>query len=588
MPADRHRHRETINTPYNDDRTRAANDLKCYMRGCVESQECAICQEPLQTEKTFSCLPCGHVYHKACIDGWIKVRIDKGRTPRCPDCRARFSKEQAKEYDCTERDLAIERMDANHILLEAADSGWAELVISSLEKNPKLLYSRDRQGSTPLHLAANNGHTDIVHHLVTAEAEALHRVNKEADTALHLAAKNGHTSVVRLLLKHGAQVNEQNSRGETPLHLAAYNRHQTSVNVIVMVADVNVDALNSHNETPLYRAVAGQESAGPSLSELVTQLVHSGANVNHRAPGGSTPLYVATDRGHTDVVRTLVGLGADVNLRTDEQDSPLHAAAKYGYIDICKELLLRGALVTWPRRDSHTPLSLAAFNNNIRVATLLLLAGADPNTIDPTGKSLLFLASESGDTELVQQLLLTGASIGLAPDGPHGVAIQKGHTEVVELLEIYVKKRKGTPPMLWQLICENLLPLGTTTAYAVLLMNGEENRPREIFLGIVVPTKEGFNWFEAPGNDNMVYEYFEGQSGDGPLVLRFFTKHDDNQFAASVDSLGVALLDRGLHMRSQVDSFGRHVIAIYREHIKPTTMWWDENVMIEYESADTN
>ena len=221
----------------------------------------------------------------------------------------------------------------------------------------------------------------------------------------------------------------------------------------------------------------------------------------------------------------------------------------------------------------------------------LLLADADPNTFDPTGKSLLFFASESGNIELVQQLLLAGASISLAPGGPHGVAVQKGHTEVVELLEIYVKKRKGTPPMLWQLICENLLPLGTTTAYAVLLMNGEETRPREIFLGTVVPSKEGFNWFEAPAihknNDNMVYEYFEGQSGDGPLVLRF-TKHDDNQFAASVNSLGVALLDRGLHMRSQVDSFGRHVIAIYREHIKPTTMWRDKNVMIEYESADTN
>jgi hypothetical protein len=264
MPADRHRHRAFINTiinkAYNGDRTRAAkvaNDLKCYMRGCVESQECVICQEPLQTEdkpKTFSCLPCGHVYHKECINDSIKVEIESRQMPKCPHCRATFSKKQAKEYDCTERDSAIERMDANHILLDAADSGWAELVISSLKKNPNLSYS-DRQGNTPLHLAANNGHTDIVHHLVTAKAETLHRVNQRGDTALHLAAKNGHTSVVRLLLKHGAQVNEQNSRGETPLHLAAYNRHQISVNVIVMVADVNVDALNSHNETPLYRAV---------------------------------------------------------------------------------------------------------------------------------------------------------------------------------------------------------------------------------------------------------------------------------------------------------------------------------------------
>ena len=163
----------TIATAYNRDRTRSAKvaeDLKCYMRGCVESQECAICKGPFKevprkdqegTRKTFSCLPCGHVYHKECIDDWIKVQIESRRMPRCPDCRATFSKKQAKEYDCTERDSAIERMDANHILLDAADSGWAELVISSLKKNPNLSYS-DRQGNTPLHLAANNGHTSIV------------------------------------------------------------------------------------------------------------------------------------------------------------------------------------------------------------------------------------------------------------------------------------------------------------------------------------------------------------------------------------------------------------------------------------------
>ena len=47
---------------------------------------------------------------------------------------------------------------------------------------------------------------------------------------------------------------------------------------------------------------------------------------------------------------------------------------------------------------------------------------------------------------------------------PPAVAVQKGHTEVVELLEIYLK-----PQMLWQLICENLLPLGPDwTPYTVL------------------------------------------------------------------------------------------------------------------------
>ena len=64
----------------------------------------------------------------------------------------------------------------------------------------------------------------------------------------------------------------------------------------------------------------------------------------------------------------------------------------------------------------------------------------------------------------------------------------------------------------------------------------------------------------------------------------------DEQVVASVNNLGVALFDRGLHMRSHVryvNTTPLYEIAIYREHIKPTTMWWD-HAMMEEERVDTN
>ena len=56
----------------------------------------------------------------------------------------------------------------------------------------------------------------------------------------------------------------------------------------------------------------------------------------------------------------------------------------------------------------------------------------------PAAKLLLFCASESGNTELVGQLLLAGASTG-----PEDVLIakQNRHTEVAELLEIATVKQ---------------------------------------------------------------------------------------------------------------------------------------------------
>ena len=123
-----------------------------------------------------------------------------------------------------------------------------------------------------------------------------------------------------------------------------------------------------------------------------------------------------------------------------------------------------------------------------------------------------------------------------------------------------------------------------------MLMKREENR--DIFLGTVYPTQKGFQWYGAPmlykNKDDMVYKYFEGKSGDGPLVLRLTKRNDYDQFAVSVNNLHVALSDRGLQMKPYTDDiYRRHVIGIYREHIKPTTLWWDGNGM-QYAHADTN
>ena len=139
--------------------------------------------------------------------------------------------------------------------------------------------------------------------------------------------------------------------------------------------------------------------------------------------------------------------------------------------------------------------------------------------------------------------------------------------------------------MLWQLICENLLPLGNTSCAA----HERRGKPSGNSSGNCASKKGRIQLVRAPAthknNDNMVYEYFQGKSGDGPLVLRF-KKRDGagDQVAVAVNNLIMALFDRGLYM----DSTRRRVtIAIYREDIKPTTMWW-EYQRVEYESADTN
>ena len=77
--------------------------------------------------------------------------------------------------------------------------------------------------------------------------------------------------------------------------------------------------------TPLF--VAAQNGHLEVVRALVTEL---GANVN-QVNQGSTPLRIATERGHVEVVRALVTeLGADVNQATLDGKTPLIVAAHYG------------------------------------------------------------------------------------------------------------------------------------------------------------------------------------------------------------------------------------------------------------------
>lgn len=45
--------------------------------------DCCVCQEPVKQGDMYRKLPCGHEFHKACVDRWL---LDHAST--CPVCRA--------------------------------------------------------------------------------------------------------------------------------------------------------------------------------------------------------------------------------------------------------------------------------------------------------------------------------------------------------------------------------------------------------------------------------------------------------------------------------------------------------------------
>ena len=73
-----------------------------------------------------------------------------------------------------------------------------------------------------------------------------------------------------------------------------------------------------------------------------------------------TPLHVAADGGHKDVVELLLANKAEVNAKDNDGVTPLHCGGVSGHKDVAELLLANKAEVNAKDNDGGTPLHMAA------------------------------------------------------------------------------------------------------------------------------------------------------------------------------------------------------------------------------------
>ena len=104
---------------------------------------------------------------------------------------------------------------------------------------------KNKDGNTPLHLAALQGDPSLTFRLIKLGSVSS-LTNNVGDTVLHSAVRSSNTATVSVVLSQGGSVMTKNNLGETPLH-SAVMAPQKNLSVIRILVNMGSDLLTKNN-----------------------------------------------------------------------------------------------------------------------------------------------------------------------------------------------------------------------------------------------------------------------------------------------------------------------------------------------------
>ena len=205
----------------------------------------------------------------------------------------------------------------------AFDSG-NELAMDLLMKHGAIV-NKKKKINMSLHQAVFAGYEGITKHLLSKGAD-IDAIDKNGCTPLFIAAREDLKEIVNILIRNGASIDAKaNSQDWTPLHIATYHKHHEIVKMLVdSKANVNeVMYTSTHHVTPIHFAIMNKDL------DVTKLLVDNGADINFKmTPDGLTPIHLALSLQDDlpQIVSTLLKYGASTVIRDDTGYTPIELA----------------------------------------------------------------------------------------------------------------------------------------------------------------------------------------------------------------------------------------------------------------------
>jgi len=349
--------------------------------------------------------------------------------------------------------------------MEAIAHGDVEQVRALLKKG--VAVNQRYWADYPLEAAIRSGNLDVVRTFLESGIDVNFEYGEpdrqDKETALMFAIAHNQPEICRFLIAQGAKTDyvHVDVRGEesTLLETAIQCNHQGTFEILLAHTDLSIGQGLHYEGRHIHQACRAGNL------DMARMLLEKGVDVNLRGGVNElTPLHVAVEQNHPDIVACLLERGAGVDARDRRLNVPLHSAKSR---EVAQTLIAHGADVNAQNDFGETPLFQQCDPD---IVALLLESGAQVN-----------IQCNSGETPLHKTLASAAYPyvFGATADSNQALAVVG---QIVALLaahgaDVNIAARKGATPLHYA--CRDAAPVsGAPETIALLVQSGADVNAR--------------------------------------------------------------------------------------------------------------